>query len=300
MIYDYIIIGAGPAGSTLGYCLQRQGANCLLIEKLPYKKEKVCGGLLTHTGKKMLEEIDIDCTPLVKAGGRVIHSFIVKKNFGLEHYTYHKQEYGLGIRRQIFDNYLLQQAISVGAQFSSGETVRNFRREKKGIFVNSHRTQCLVLATGACGLLPPKSWSILQRQSFGISAQITGKTSLADDEVIFYYLGNGLSYFWLIPIGEKCWNIGIWFSQIPSAPLIMFHQYIECYVIPRFINLRYLLPPRGGYCGNVDLTKKLKCPGVGDVAGTNNPKSGEGLRYAIESAIRFTLTVKSHVAIVEK
>lgn len=31
--YDYIIIGGGPAGSTAAYCLQKEGAKCIIIEK---------------------------------------------------------------------------------------------------------------------------------------------------------------------------------------------------------------------------------------------------------------------------
>ena len=40
MLFDYIIVGAGPSGATIAYCLQKEGANCLIVDKKAKIEEK--------------------------------------------------------------------------------------------------------------------------------------------------------------------------------------------------------------------------------------------------------------------
>jgi len=44
---DYLVVGAGLAGSVAGFLLKRAGADVLALELLDAKtKEKLCGGLM--------------------------------------------------------------------------------------------------------------------------------------------------------------------------------------------------------------------------------------------------------------
>src|SRR5215470_3380903 len=47
MNYDVIIIGAGPAGSTVSTLLARAGLRALLLEKSRFPREKLCGEFIT-------------------------------------------------------------------------------------------------------------------------------------------------------------------------------------------------------------------------------------------------------------
>jgi len=47
MTYDVIIIGAGPAGSTVSTLLARAGLRALLLEKSRFPREKLCGEFIT-------------------------------------------------------------------------------------------------------------------------------------------------------------------------------------------------------------------------------------------------------------
>jgi flavin-dependent dehydrogenase len=47
MTYDVIVIGAGPAGSTVSALLARAGLRALLLEKSRFPREKVCGEFIT-------------------------------------------------------------------------------------------------------------------------------------------------------------------------------------------------------------------------------------------------------------
>ena len=52
--YDVLVVGAGPTGSSTAYHLFWQGAEVLLVDRLPFPRDKRCGdGIVTAT----LEEL---------------------------------------------------------------------------------------------------------------------------------------------------------------------------------------------------------------------------------------------------
>jgi flavin-dependent dehydrogenase len=53
--YDAIIIGAGPAGSTLAYELAGGGKRVLILEKEKFPRDKPCGGGLTAKINSLLQ-----------------------------------------------------------------------------------------------------------------------------------------------------------------------------------------------------------------------------------------------------
>ena len=55
--YDTIIIGAGPAGSTLGYLLSKSNLRVLLIDQASFPRPKLCGGLITWKTRNLIEQI---------------------------------------------------------------------------------------------------------------------------------------------------------------------------------------------------------------------------------------------------
>ena len=54
-MYDLIVVGAGPAGSSAARRAAQQGLNTLLIEKAKVPRHKLCGGALTS---KVLDLLD--------------------------------------------------------------------------------------------------------------------------------------------------------------------------------------------------------------------------------------------------
>ncbi|MEH6560482.1 MAG: FAD-dependent monooxygenase, partial [Marinobacter sp.] len=55
--YDLIIVGAGPAGSTLAKALEGSGKRALLIDKQDFPRDKTCAGWVTPS---VIETLDID------------------------------------------------------------------------------------------------------------------------------------------------------------------------------------------------------------------------------------------------
>ena len=63
MIYDVLIVGAGPSGGYLGYILSKQGVKVKIIDKENFPRDKVCGGGISN---KTVELLDFDISSIVQ------------------------------------------------------------------------------------------------------------------------------------------------------------------------------------------------------------------------------------------
>ena len=58
-VYDAIIVGAGPAGSTAAILLAREGWRVALIEKQVFPRRKVCGECIAASNLPLLDGLGI-------------------------------------------------------------------------------------------------------------------------------------------------------------------------------------------------------------------------------------------------
>jgi len=71
VIYDALIVGAGPAGSTAARVLARAGWSVGLIEKSVFPRRKVCGEFISATSLPLLTDPSIEREFLAHAGPEV-------------------------------------------------------------------------------------------------------------------------------------------------------------------------------------------------------------------------------------
>ncbi len=65
--YDVLIVGGGPAGSTLAYSLRSSGLKIAILDKKSFPRQKTCAGWITPEVMRLL---NID--PEDYAKGRVL------------------------------------------------------------------------------------------------------------------------------------------------------------------------------------------------------------------------------------
>lgn len=109
-MFDCIIIGAGPAGTAAAYHLAKRGRSVLVVEKAAWPRKKPCGGGVSPA---IAQWFDFDFTPAISSTVEKIRytwklTDPVESELGVPMWMVH---------RDIFDQYLLQQAQGQGAEF---------------------------------------------------------------------------------------------------------------------------------------------------------------------------------------
>lgn len=288
-IFDYIIAGSGIAGNICAYELARRNKTCLILEKEPFRKEKVCGGGIPHTALRILRDIDISIEELFRKDVKVVKGDVFYQNGKFVEHNYSSDSYALGTSRYLFDEFLLQQAIRQGAAIRYNETVNRIDKENNIYVINAYKTRHFVSATGARGI----GKHIVNGQSVGISAQIIGQSLLDANKFYFWYYSDSKEkYFWIFPIGKDLWNVGVWFRKPDNSMKRDFNDCVDRYIKGNFINgYSYKILPKGEFLGNIDQRNigLDYIDGIGDFAGKNNINNGGGIIYAIQSACEYVI-----------
>jgi geranylgeranyl reductase family protein len=106
--YAVVIVGAGPAGSLLGYYLAKQQIPLLIVEKKRLPRMKVCGGGLTKRTLDILP-FTIDA---------VVEDYATRATLSVKNHTVFSKNYEYPITalvmRDRFDHFLVQHAIDNG------------------------------------------------------------------------------------------------------------------------------------------------------------------------------------------
>ncbi|MBS0180833.1 MAG: FAD-dependent monooxygenase [Nitrospira sp.] len=163
MIYDAIIIGGGPAGSTAGLLLARAGWSVALVEKQRFPRAKVCGEFVSAPSLQLLRELGLD-ESLVQSAGPEIRSlglFVDAKKIVTEMPRAQTSGYrwGRAIPREHLDRLLLREVAEAGAEiwqpWSLDEVVKKSDgfcctiRSKESNEVNRLSSRLVIAAQGS-------------------------------------------------------------------------------------------------------------------------------------------------------
>ena len=125
-MHDVVIMGAGPAGLTLGCYLAQAGVECLIIEKAHHPRRHVGESLMPAT-VRVLREIGfhgyVETAGFPRSGGVVYHpeeGFDVTLAYGSFPQEGIDQDYTYHVDRARFDMLLMKHAENLGCRILQG------------------------------------------------------------------------------------------------------------------------------------------------------------------------------------
>ena len=117
-MYDCIIVGAGPAGSAAAYHLAKANRSVLILEKELLPRYKACSGAVSPS---VADWFDFDFSPAVDSQiMRVRYTWKLGDAVDAELET----EPIWSVRREVFDQFLVEQAQQAGAALKDQTAVR--------------------------------------------------------------------------------------------------------------------------------------------------------------------------------
>ena len=311
--HDVLVIGAGPAGSSAGYWLAKEGLDVVMIEKKAFPREKTCGDGLTPRGVKQLVDMGLgeQLTRYHRYNG--LRATGMGRALELDwpdHPVY--PQHGYVVRRRELDTMVAHNAVAAGATLLEGHEAiaplldRGFVRGATVSVKGEDNTidiaaKYVVVADGAnsrfgraLGTFRTKEWP------YGTAIRTYWETPRHAEPWIESALdvkdrnGNPMpGYGWIFPVGDGTVNIGVGllstfrdFKSVNTTHLLneYAHMVADRWEIDpdnpagKATSGRI---PMGGSVGPKSGPTYLV---VGDAAGSVNPFNGEGIDYAYETA----------------
>ncbi len=283
-IFDALVIGAGPAGSSAARALALGGFRVLLLEKHPMPRPKLCGGAVSNQALQALgfpippEMVDDVCQ-----GARITYRDKVN-DVVLDRVV------STFIARDRFDAFLEEKAVEAGAVLEVARV--EDLREDGGLIIatttaGERRARFVVIACGAVSRLITKVRPLDGPEGMGFCLgydfPVQSKNLLAENKnrIALYFDQVEHGYAWAYHQGQRL-NVGIggFASQWrdPKSSMDAFCRRLGLSV--EGIHYKGAMVPLGGVRRRVAKGRLLL---AGDSAGFVDPFTGEGIAYAIRS-----------------
>ena len=289
---DVLVVGGGPAGSSCAWGLRGSGLDVVVLDRARFPRDKVCAGWITP---QVLAELALDAADYAKE--RVlqpIRGFRVGRMGGRVADADRGAVVSFGIRRCEFDDFLLRRC---GARLRLGEPLRRLRRSRDGWVANEAIEARILVGAGGhfcpvareLGAAPGAGEpAVLAREvEFELDPEQQEKCTVLPELPELFFTEDLKGYGWLVRKGSFL-NVGLG-RQDPVA----FPKRVEDFL--GYLEAGGRLPPRTprrwpghAYLLYDQAPRPLTGDAAllaGDAAGLAYPKSGEGIRPAVETGL---------------
>ena len=113
ILWDVLVVGAGPAGAMSAYALAKRGAKVLVVDKSTFPRYKVCGCHFNASALATLRHAGLGGL-MTELGALPIDHYCVAAN---GHVARMKLPGAMSVSRAAFDEALVKQAVEAGAHF---------------------------------------------------------------------------------------------------------------------------------------------------------------------------------------
>lgn len=287
-MYDAIVVGLGPAGSTAARDLAGAGLRVLGIDKEKFPRYKSCGGCISI---KIAGLLDFDISGAVE---ETVYgaTFTYKSERTLDILS--GSPVGYNVMRDTFDHLLLEKAREAGAEIIEGLRVKSAADNGSSVKVTTvdgrvFEAKALVGADGAAGFTGRELFGLEPKESaVSITAEVPYDRASSDySGKLFIDFGCvPYGYAWIFP-KEKFLSVGI----AGDAPKVggRIKEYFNAFVNSHEALKGLKIDERTGW--TVPIFYNGAAPAVkgrvvlaGDTGHLVDPFLGEGIYYAIRTA----------------
>lgn len=295
--WDVVVIGAGVAGAVAAYLLARHGRHVLLVEKASWPRAKACGGCVNAATLHLLKAIGLE--EVGRAGGRYDRISLAAAGRRAELAL----PQGRAMSREWLDALLVDGAIEAGARFLP-ETRARLEPLMPGAGYRTlwlRQTRCRVqvharLVLACDGLASRTLLDDAQGEPL-IALQSRIGLGTTVDEAPEYYAPGSIhmacgphGYVGLVRAEDARLNVGAaldpaWVKRV-GGPIRAVAATLGHAGFPHWPALE-----RADWQGTPPLTRKRSWLGAervlvaGDAAGYVEPFTGEGMGWAVASAV---------------
>lgn len=293
MSYDVGVIGAGPAGAVAARELARRGMRVLLLDKAQFPRDKVCGCCLNGNALSALETIGLGSLPQ-QLGGVPLRSMHVSSGVN----AVMPLRTGIALSRRALDQFLIEAAIREGAIFRPNTTasLQDTSQEKATIRAGS---EVIAIRTAilADGLNSQGTGTTIRRASLlGAGAILESPPAFYKPGIIYMAVGRE-GYVGLVILEDGRLDIAA--AMHPWA--VKKHGGIAGVARQISHSARWPALPETTWKGTPLLTRRAqriagpRWFAIGDATGYIEPFTGEGMAWAITSAVAVApIVAKGH------
>ncbi len=282
---EVLIVGAGPAGSTLAYELARMGIQVLLLDKAPFPRRKTCaGGISVRTLRSLL----FDPGPVVE---RVISGISFTRKFEKSFVRRYAEPLIVTVHRESLDRFLAEKAAQMGADFLDGIQFLSLVQEDGRVQVQTSAGTCwaqVVIGADGGQSAVAKNIDLMGDALYFLAVHSEVPASLfpwvAPDLIHIDWGSLRRSYAYLFPKKDSL-AMGAGGFKIPHLKIKKYQRAFGTTQWQKEEN-----PPfsAAGFRLRLRRRQGLICQGrcllLGEAAGLVDPFTGEGIFYAVRSA----------------
>jgi len=294
-MYDVVVVGAGPGGSTAARIAAEKGLNVLLVEKRQEIGTPVrCAEGVSKKGIERFVEMNKKWIAAEVSGAKIYSpdgtEIVMAEEMA-------GNEVGYVLERKVFDRHLARMAAKAGADIIVKTTATGMKKKEDGtieVFLRRMGEEYSVdakIVIGADGVESRIGKLVgidttLKLSEIESCVQYLMAGIEFDPEYCYFWLGNEIApggYIWLFPKGDDAANVGI--GILPSLTKKGPKEYLDDFISKHISDGEIVEVVAGGVPvkGPIETAVADNVMLVGDAARHADPITGGGIVNAMKA-----------------
>jgi geranylgeranyl reductase family protein len=311
---DVVVVGGGPAGSTVAWKLAAAGIHVIVLERAVFPREKVCGDYVEPRGLRVLDAMgslsrleETNPLPVTHTATHVESTCAFRGAVPFYGVVEGLARHGYVVPREVLDAEMLAAAERAGAVVHEGTSVTSLRVDASGVEIEAghgpkakrYRGKLVVGADGTNSIVArAANLTVEDPRHIAVAQRAYATLGDVDDiaEASFFFAEDMFpGYGWMFPMRGGRVNVGVGIlaetrSRLRVHVPDLFAEFIERLrrTHPQCAQLELCAPPIGGIVktyGGHSRNHFERGLLIGDAGCFVDPMTGDGITPAMESAL---------------